>query len=463
MVEFLDRYADDPVLFVREVFGAEPDKWQADLLMAVARGERRISVRSGHGVGKTTALAWLIGWQLLCRFPQRTVVTAPTSTQLFDALAADVKAWLGKLPPLLQQLVVVKAERIELAASPSESYVSFKTSRAETPEALAGVHSEGYVLLLADEASGIHEAVFEAAGGSMSGVNATTVLTGNPVRTSGLFYDTHNRLSDLWYTIHVSCLDCSRVAADFVSEQARKYGEKSNAFRVRVLGEFPLADDDTLIPFELVEAARKRDVTPKLVRPIWGVDCARFGADRSTLAKRKGNVLMEKVKTWGGLDTMEVVGRVKNEWDGTLEPDRPSEICVDSNGVGAGVADRLREIGLPARDVNVSESPALGDRFSNLRAELWWAARDWLAARDCNICDDEDLGKELILLKYKFTSSGKIQIESKADVKKRGHRSPDVADAFVMTFASTAVSALHGSAGSTSWSKPLRRIIKGIV
>lgn len=449
------------MLFVREVLGEEPDPWQCDLLNAVAQGERRISVRSGHGVGKTACLSWLIIWWTLCRFPQKTVATAPTSSQLFDALASEVKGWIGKLPPELQALIEIKAERIELISKPSESFVAFKTSRAETPEALAGVHSEN-VLLIGDEASGIPEQVFEAASGSMSGHTATTVLAGNPVRSSGLFYDTHHSLRDIWHTIHVSCADCSRVSSDFITDMARRYGEKSNAFRVRVLGEFPLADDDTVIPFDLMEAALKRDVTPKLVKPIWGLDCARFGMDRSALAKRQGNVLTEKVKSWTQLDTMELAGRVKAEYDSCTESTKPSEICVDSIGLGAGVCDRLRELGLPARGINVSESPAMGHRFANLRAELMWAVRDWLSLRDCNICADDALGAELVMIKYKFTSSGKIQIESKADIKKRGFASPDVADSFILTFASSAVSATHGSSSSTSWSKPLKRIIKGI-
>lgn len=450
------------MLFVREVFGAEPDDWQAELLTAVARGERRISVRSGHGVGKTTALAWLIVWHVLTRFPQKTVATAPTSAQLFDALASEVKAWLAKLPPSLQEVFTVKAERIELAAAPDESFVTFKTSRADTPEALAGVHSEN-VLLICDEASGVPEQVYEAAAGSMSGHTATTVLAGNPVRTSGLFYDTHNKLRDLWRTLRVSCADCSRVSADFIEDMSRRYGPESNAYRVRVLGEFPLADDDTVIPFELMEAALKRDVAPKMVKDVWGLDVARFGSDRTALAKRRGNVLSEPVRTWAGLDTMETAGRVKAEWDACDSVTRPSEICVDAIGLGAGVCDRLRELGLPARSVNVSESPAMGDRFVNLRAELYWQARDWLAARDSNLAGDDQLGSELVMLKYRFSSNGKIQIESKADLKKRGHRSPDVADAFVLTFAAAAVSATHGSAGSTSWATPLKRVLRGLV
>lgn len=461
LLQFIAEYRRDSVRFVIDVFGVEPDEWQRNVLRAYDRGDRRISIRSGHGVGKTTLLAWIVVHFILTRFPQKTICTAPTSAQLFDALAAEVKAWIGKLPDTLKELLEIQTDRIQHRGAPQESFISFRTSRPEVPEALAGVHSDN-VLLLCDEASGIPDTVYEAGSGSMSGHNALTILAGNPIRSSGLFYDTHHKLRDLWTTFVVSCKDSPRIAQDFIDDMARRYGEKSNAFRVRVLGEFPLADDDTVIPFELMEAALKRDVKPHPVRPIWGVDCARFGQDRSALAKRQGNSLMEPVKTYNQLDTMELVGRVKAEWDATTPSTRPEEICVDAIGLGAGVADRLRELGLPARAINVAESPAMGDQFRNLRAELWFKARDWLAKRDCNLCGDEALGAELITPKYKFTSNGKRQVESKDEMKKRGFPSPDLADAFIMTLASDASTALLGGQ-SLSWREPLKRIISGIV
>jgi phage terminase large subunit len=459
--DFLARYAHDSVLFVREVWGVEPDPEQREALEEYDRRGRRISIRSGHGVGKTTLLAWMAIHHILTRFPQKTVATAPTSSQLFDALAAELFGWINKLPAKLKALLDVKSDRVELLAAPDESFISFRTSRAEQPEALAGVHSEN-VLLIGDEASGIPDPIFEAAAGSMSGHNATTILAGNPVRSSGLFYDTHHKLRDQWYTIRISCETSPRVSQDYVEDMKRRYGERSNAYRVRVLGEFPLADDDTVIPFELMEAALKRDVKPLAVRPVWGVDCARFGQDRSAIAKRKGNHLLEPVRAFHSLDTMELVGRIKAEWDMTPPSERPEDICVDVIGIGAGVVDRLRELKLPAVGINVSESPAMGDRFRNLRAELWWKGREWLAKRDSNMAGDEALGAELIAVKYKFTSNGKIQIEAKEDIKKRGLPSPDLADAFMLTFARDATAAA-GVGPRRAWSEPISRPLKGLV
>jgi tRNA(Met) C34 N-acetyltransferase TmcA len=113
-VEFLNLYRNDPVLFVREVLGVEPDQFQADLLREIAAGTRRISVRSGHGVGKSTVASWAMLWYLLTRLPVKVVVTAPTTAQLFDALFAELKRWVGALPPVLNQLLDVKSDKIEL-------------------------------------------------------------------------------------------------------------------------------------------------------------------------------------------------------------------------------------------------------------------------------------------------------------------------------------------------------------
>lgn len=460
---WISDYYDDPVRFVREVFSvAEIDPWQQALMASVARGDRRLSVRSGHGVGKTTVLAWICVWWILTRTPQKTVCTAPTSAQLFDALANEVFAWIGKLPADVQDLLVCTSDRVELKAAPKESFISFRTSRPDTPEAMAGIHSK-FVLLICDEASGIPDAVFEAGAGSMSGLEATTILAGNPVRTSGLFFDSHHKLRDIWQTFVVNCEDCARVGKDYIEDMARRYGRESNSFRVRVLGEFPKADDDTVISFELMEAALSRDVKAIDVQPIWGLDCAGAGKDRSALAKRKGNVLLEPCAYKHGLETMQIVGWVKTIWDATSQRDRPSEICVDSIGLGSGVASRLAELGLPARGVNVSESPSMGGLYINLRGELWWTAREWFEARDCNLCNDEKLGAELIGVKWEpARSSGKTQIEDKRAIKKRMGHSPDLADAFVLTFAAAAISA-GSNWNMTSWRTAIKRNIKGIV
>jgi len=237
-IAFVKRYKHNPTLFVQEVLNTQPDDWQKEFLSHIADGNRRISVRSGHGVGKSTAASWAILWYLFLRFPVKIVLTAPTSSQLYDALFAELKRWVKALPETLRDQLEVKQDRIEIKEAPNEAFISARTSRAEQPEALQGVHSEN-VMLVADEASGIPEQVFEAAAGSMSGHQAVTLLLGNPVRSSGFFYDTHNRLKDDWITMRVNCTDSPRVSEAYVDEMRSRYGEESNAFRIRVLGEFP--------------------------------------------------------------------------------------------------------------------------------------------------------------------------------------------------------------------------------
>lgn len=457
-VEFVRRYYNDPVAFVRDVLGFEPDEWQVEFLTAIAEGKRGISVRSGHGVGKSSAASWAMLWYLLTRYPVKVVVTAPTSAQLFDALFAELKSNVRKLPPAILDLFEVKTDRIELKADPTGAFISARTARAEAPEALQGVHSEN-VMLVADEASGVAEAVFEAAVGSMSGENAVTLLLGNPTRSSGFFFDTHHKNRANWHTIHVSCLRSKMVSAAFVKQVADTYGEDSNAYRVRVLGEFPRADDDTVIALHLVDDATKRVVAVTEAQPmVWGVDVARFGDDATALAKRRGNTMPGPVRKWKKLDLMQTVGVIKAEWDECPPQDRPVEILVDSIGLGAGVVDRLRELNLPARGINVSESPALKGTYLNLRTELWFAARAWFERRECSIFPDEELVADLVSVKYlPPDSSGKLRVESKEQTKKRLRRSPDVADAFLMTFASDAGTAIYGSSVTGSWNRPLKR------
>jgi hypothetical protein len=313
-------------------------------------------------------------------------------------------------------------------------------------------------MLVADEASGIPEQVFEAAAGSMSGHKAVTLLLGNPVRSSGFFFDTHNRLKDDWVTMKVSCADSPRVSDAYMDEMKSRYGEESNAYRIRVLGDFPRSDDDTVIPMELLEAATNRDVAVSpIAQVVWGLDVARFGSDRSALCKRQGNAIIEPVKTWKNLDLMQLTGAVMAEYQALAPSQRPHEIMVDSIGLGAGVVDRLRELKLPAIGINVAESPALGSTYRNLKAELWHKAKAWLEKRDCVIPKDESLIAELATVRYFFTSSGKIQIEGKDEIRKRGLASPDKADAFCLTFASDAGTAMYGSFGGSKWGQGLKR------
>lgn len=455
-VSFLKKYRNDPVKFVEEVLQVQPDPWQKELLLEVAKNTRKISVRSGHGTGKSTVASWTIVWYFLTKHPCKIVLTAPTSSQLFDALFSEVKSWIKKLPQALQSLLEVTSDRVVLLAAPQDAFISCRTARAETPEAMAGVHSDN-VLLVIDEASGIPEKVFEAAAGSMSSDSACTLLLGNPVRTSGTFYESHHRLKSEWYTMHVSCVDSPRVSKEFIKEMAIRYGEESSAFYVRVLGKFPKTDDETIISLALVEDAQNRDVQMSETTPkVWGVDVARFGTDASVLAERQGTII-NWIESWKGKDLMQLTGLIHAKYEELPPSQQPVEITVDSIGLGSGVVDRLKELDLPVRGINVAESPSMRNQYVNLRAELWFRMKEWLEARDCKLPKDEQLFSELVSPRYDFSSTGKLKVESKQEMKKRGLPSPDKADAVILTLASQPTIAMFGKKYSSR-----QKITRGI-
>jgi hypothetical protein len=169
------------------------------------------------------------------------------------------------------------------------------------------------------------------------------------------------------------------------------------------------------------------------------VDVARFGDDSSALAMRQGNWQLAPVREWWGKDTMQTAGLIKAEWDSTMPAARPKAINVDVIGIGAGVVDRLKELGLPVVGVNVAESESIragaeGVSFNRLRDELWWRGREWLEARDCRLADDDETIAELSTPTYGFTSNGRLQVERKDELRKRGVKSPNRADAWLLTF-----------------------------
>ena len=424
---------DNPAEFVKQVIGAIPEPWQIEALNAIRDGDR-VAIRSGHGVGKSAMMSWLILWWLSTRFPAKIAATAPTAHQLEDVLWGEVAKWhRSMLNPFFRDQLEVKGDRVCLKEAPNESFAVARTARKEQPEAFQGFHSDN-MLFLVDEASGVEDIIFEVGEGAMSTQGAKTLMVGNPTRTSGYFYDAFHMGRAHWRTLKVGCSESSRVGPDYPAQMASRYGVDSNIYRVRVLGEFPLSEDDVVIPLHLVESAKDREVETYRVTPVWGLDVARFGSDRSALAKRRGNTLLAPIEAWSQLDTMQTAGKILREWHLTPADMKPHSILVDVIGIGAGVVDRLRELGLPARGVNVAEAASSNDRFMRLRDELWFTAREWFEARDTKIAEDEELVGELVSVKYKITSSGKLQVESKDEMKKRAMRSPDLADAFILTF-----------------------------
>ena len=432
-VEAIAALREDPALFVETVLQATPQKWQRKALDAIAQNDR-VAIKSGHGVGKTAFESWVVLWWLMTHYPCKVAVTANSAHQLSDVLWTEIDRWARNMPQAFKDLLEFKSDKISLKGA-TDSFAVARTSRRENPESLAGFHSP-HMLFVVEEASGVPNVIFETASGALSTPGAKIIMCGNPTRSDGYFYDAFHGDRDKWHCITVSCEEGEYVDPKFIDEMAQKYGAESNVFKVRVLGEFPTQSDDVLLPLHLIEDAVTRDVEAGPTTPVvWGLDVARFGGDRSALAKRQGNVLIEPIKTWQNKDLMELAGIVLSEYDAVPYSMRPQAIYIDAIGLGAGLADRLRELDMPAVAVSVSETASLKDRFNRLRDELFWGAREWFEARDCHIPDDGTLMAELSGIRYKYLSTGKLKVESKDEMKRRGQRSPDVADAFVLTFA----------------------------
>ena len=457
---------------MREVLGASPYIWQQNVLRAYAKGERRISIRSGHRVGKTALLSWITIHHLLCRFPQKTLVMAATEKQLFNALMPEIRSWISVMPEKVQGWLSVQSEYIRLKKNPSLSFLSAVAVRAENPEAIAGAHSggaegPGWILIIVDEASGPPDKVFESLAGSMAGPHACTILAGNPVRRTGFFYQTHTRLARraemkddtaAWLTYHVSSKDNPNVSPDLAADIAKRYGENSNAYRVRVLGEFPVAEDDSIIGYDVVLAATSRDKVSQVVAPyVWGLKCGTIGDDRTCLMIRRMNTVPSEPYYWYRLDEPSIVAHVKQVWDATPEKQRPLAIYVDSLMWGSGVVHRLKAIGLPAVGVRISETPSVlnAQKYRNMRTENWFRMREWFERRDCKIPYDENLIEELSSQPYKVVErTSLVEAVEEKKVKELLGRAPSGGDALALTFCF--------NAGMTAdqlsdWNKPLKR------
>ncbi len=462
-----------------------PRAWQEKILKEITthiqRNERlpspemfRLAVASGRGIGKSALVAWLILWMLSTRLGCTIIVTANTEQQLRSRTWAELGKWLtlainshwfAKTATAIKPNAwFEEALTRDLKIDTGYYYAQAQLWSEENPDAFAGIHSNYGVCLIMDEASGIPQQIYSVSEGFFTEPTSDRYwfCFSNPRRNTGPFYDCFHANRAFWKNKQIDSRTVEDTDKELFQRMLEQYGEDSTVARVEVMGEFPRADDDAVIPMELVRAAINRDVSLTASEPIiWGLDVARYGGDSSALCVRQGNTVFE-IKTFGSMDLMQLCGIIKNRYDETTALDRPSEILVDVIGLGAGVVDRLSEQNLPARGINVAEAPATSKNYLNLRAELWFKVKEWLAGRDCCLPDDDELVAELASPVYKYTSSGKIKIESKEEMKKRGIKSPDKADALALTIASSAVS-FGGSQSFMGYNfrKPLKsRIIR---
>ena len=436
----MKRYITDPAAFVVNVLDAHPDKWQEEALQAIGT-QPRISVRSGHGVGKTAFEAWCVSWFLFTRPFPKIPCTAPTQQQLFDILWPEISKWL-KRSPLLDELFEWQKTKVVMKEMPERWFATART--ASKPENMAGFHEE-HLLFICDEASGIDDSIYETIEGALTTTDAKLILCGNPTKNSGIFKRSFFEDRELYWTKKVSCFDAARVADEYSQRLIKQYGMDSDVVRVRVLGEFPKAEPDGLIPLELVEAAMMRDADmeadPETMLEI-GADIARFGDDETIIVPRIGGKVLG-LHHFTKQDLMTTCGKVLSITKGAMKDyAKPhATIRVDDDGVGGGVTDRLREVimqdGLNIDVVACHNGGRANDKehYANWVTEQWCGLKERLVDGDISLPQDDELAAQLSTRKYSINSRDQIILEDKKSYKKRIHRSPDRADALVLAFA----------------------------
>lgn len=368
-------------------------------------------------------------------FP-KVVCTAPTRDQLYNILWPEISKWL-KRSPLLDELFEWQKTKVVLRSAPERCFATART--AAKPENLAGFH-EDHLLFVLDEASGIDDSIFEVVGGALTGGDNKLVMCGNPTKNSGFFKRAFFEDREFYHTMKISSMNSGRVSSTYCQRLIKQYGEDSDVVRVRVLGEFPKAEADGVIPLELVEAAiaRDPDYSGELVI---GVDVARQGNDLTVVAARLGDSLLPLQK-WQHADLMTTCGRVLHTTKELMTEYKLKHavINVDDTGLGAGVTDRLREV-LSENNLNGTVhachngAKARDNRYANFVTECYFALRDRFVDGNITLPRDDELVAELTTRKFNVNSSDKIILEPKDGYKRRIGHSPDRADAVALAYA----------------------------
>jgi len=463
LIEELASYSSDPVGFVYWAFpwgesGTEleeqdPQDWQLEVLQDLGAGlltveqAIRIARTSGHGIGKSALVAWIILWAISTYEDTKGVVTANTENQLKTKTWAEVSKWHRLF--IARHLFKMTATAL-FAADPLHERtwrIDMVPWSERNTEAFAGLHNQGKrILVIFDEGSAIPDVIWEVTEGALTDRDTQIIWCtfGNPTRNKGQFREIFpgGKFSHRWNTKAIDSRTVRISNKRQLQEWIDDYGEDSDFVRVRVRGMFPRVDAESFISHELASSAVERDIVAQGGAVILGVDVGRFGDDPSVIYPRCGrDGYSRRIEIYHGLDTMQFAAKVAASF--LLHN---ATICmVDEGGVGGGVVDRLRQLQIPVIGVNFGASPdgitADDTKYANKRAEIWGGMREWLATGSIpNITTGEDtnLVDELTGPTYGMVvrkTGEAIQLESKKEMRARGVASPNVADALACTFA----------------------------
>lgn len=438
--------ADDPLEFVLRAFpwgkkgtsleGKKPDKWQVNALNIFKRHYKkhgfkkalRIAVASGHGIGKTTVIAWIVLWFLTTRKNPVVNVTANTEAQLHTKTWRELAKW-HKMA-INHYWFKWTATRFYRPDNPELHRANAITWSIHRPEAMAGAHEEN-IMIIFDEGSAIPDEIWDVCEGAMTTSGAVWIVFGNPTQNTGRFRECFGTKKHRWHTMQVDSRSAAMTDKEQIQHWLEDYGEDSDFFRIRVRGEFPNQATNQFISTDVIRGAMERiDQFHFQHNKVMAVDVA--GAenrgDATVFMIRQGNKVLER-KKFAASTSSELLAEAIS-WFNKF---KPKFIVADAIGVGSYFAADLQSVGLPVVKFKGSEKAHDVSMYANRRAEVWDKMRQWLPSGD--IPNDPDFMAQLENITYGYTKSMQYLLESKADMKARGVGSPDDADALSMTFA----------------------------
>jgi phage terminase large subunit len=425
--------------------------WQQTLAMygveKALRGEvpSRISIVSGHGIGKSALLAILILWFLWVHPMSQVACTSPSKEQMYDVLWKELSKWLQRMPEGMAANYIWEASHIRMREAPQVWFARAKTSSKENTEALAGVHAD-WVLMAVDEASGVEEPIFETMEGALTSGNVLVFLISNGTRSLGYFYDSHHKDAMRWQNFMFDSLESPRVDMTYVQGIIDKYGEDSVQYAIRVRGQFPdegIMDDKGYVQLfnesDLHFVPFDADWNP-VGRVKGALDASGEGQDSSDWAARdrmRAAIVAEE-KTSTAASMAQVSLTVCTKYD-----IYPADFVIDAFGKGHQVSQEIALATVndkngawrvtPINTGDACEDEVDRELYVNIRAMIYYKMMLWARAGG-EFMMSERLKDELLSIRFKRTTNGRIQIMDKVMMKKLGFPSPNKADALSMTF-----------------------------
>jgi hypothetical protein len=410
-----------------------PDAWQIEVMDYIGKALQtsdkavRVAISSGHGSGKSALFSFLISWFMATRPDANIKATANTKTQLQATLWRELALWHKR--SLFIDWFDWMATSYRAKESPETWVANAIPWSVNNAEAFAGMHGK-HVAVFFDEASAIDDVIWETIEGAFTTgeYKPLFVVAGNPTRSSGGFYRCFHDKNSPWKTFRVDSRTARMTNKAQLNEWIERWGADSNFAKVRIYGQFPTVGDIQFIPTYDIDRAMGARVHPvEDDYLVFGVDVARRGSDSSIIFPRRSNVALPP-KQYREPDLMRLASLVADE----IDKQRPDTVFVDGNGLGAGLIDRLRQLGFQIIEV-IGQSRPIDLHYYNKRAECYGGLKEWLRS-DVSLPNDNELQEELVAIEYDMPKD-RILLENKDDIRERLGRSPDKADALALTFA----------------------------